>query len=72
MVTDLSKKKDFQKMTKKRLFNRLLDINSCNLISVIARSSVELEFVLTPIASNWHLYLPQGQASAYKDSSIDH
>ena len=32
----------------------------------------ELEFGLTPVASNWHLHLPQGQASAYKGSSIDH
>ena len=31
-----------------------------------------MEFGLTPVASNWHLHLPQGQASAYKGSSIDH
>ena len=31
-----------------------------------------MEFGLTPGASNWHLHLPQGQASAYKGSSIDH
>ena len=31
-----------------------------------------MEFGLTPGASNWHLHLPQGQASAYKVSSIDH
>ena len=35
------------------------------------RNSAELEFGLTPVASNWHLYLPQGQASAYKGSSIE-
>ena len=31
-----------------------------------------LKLKLTPVASNWHLHLPQGQASAYKGSSIDH
>ena len=31
-----------------------------------------MEFGLTPVASNWHLHLRQGQASAYKGSSIDH
>ena len=25
-----------------------------------------MEFGLTPVASNWHLPLPQGQASAYR------
>ena len=31
-----------------------------------------MEFGLTSVASYWHLHLPQGQASAYKGSSIDH
>ena len=31
-----------------------------------------MEFGLTPVASTWHLHLPQGQASAYKGSRIDH
>ena len=31
-----------------------------------------MEFGLTSVASYWHLHLPQGQASAYKSSSIDH
>ena len=39
---------------------------------LIVRDLAELEFGLTPVASNWHLHLPQGQASAYKGSSIDH
>ena len=32
----------------------------------------ELEFVLTPVSSNWPLHLPQDQALAFKGSSIDH
>ena len=31
-----------------------------------------VEFGLTSVASYWHLHLAQGQASAYKGSSIDH
>ena len=31
-----------------------------------------MEFGLTSVASYCHLHLPQGQASAYKGSSIDH
>ena len=30
-----------------------------------------MEFGLTRVATKWHLDLPQGQASAYKGSSID-
>ena len=36
------------------------------------QNSTELEFGLTLVASNWDVYLPHGQSSAYKGSSIDH